>query len=100
MFVFDQGGGGEGKQYSGHYWGPLEEGAPHGYGRLTFTNGHTHTGYWRRGRRHGPGRLQYPDGSMAEGEWREGRRHGWFVRSLPDGRLRRVRYTDGHLERD
>ena len=58
--------------YAGVYTGAMENGLPHGWGRIEFDNERgIYEGQWAYGRRHGFGRNEYANGDIYEGYWHE-----------------------------
>ena len=86
------------------YVGELQNGRPHGKGRLEVRDGLMYQGDWRRGVMHGPGEIRHPDGGHYVGAFWKGKPHGkgrvayangeihegTFSRGLPDGQGRRT----------
>ena len=52
----------------GSYIGEMEDGLPHGHGRLSMRNGSVWWGVHAAGRAHGYGVLEYEDGSLYKGQ--------------------------------
>lgn len=90
------------------YSGEMQDGRPHGYGRLEERDGQYYEGQWvagvlhgeathqdaignhysgnfKHGKRHGNGRLAMIDGSIYTGEFHDGQRHGEGRIRLPGG---------------
>lgn len=60
----------------GHYSGGFVDGKPHGFGKMSWTNGIEYKGMWREGFYHGHGRKLYSRGGGYEGNWFNGKREG------------------------
>ena len=52
----------------GHYTGESSDGAPHGYGTMTY-GGTVYEGQWNTGSKEGQGTETYADGSVYQGDW-------------------------------
>lgn len=61
------------KNATATYRGEFSEGAPHGYGVITYANGDRYEGEWERGEFHGEGLLTRRDGAVVSGRWEYGR---------------------------
>lgn len=62
----------QGGVYDGDWLGR----APHGKGRMVYSDGSVYIGGWKNFKFHGHGKLVQEDGVVFEGEWREGCMHG------------------------
>lgn len=60
----------------GTYEGDWEHRAPHGQGRMVYSDGSVYVGGWKDFKFHGRGKLVQEGGVVFEGEWREGCLHG------------------------
>ena len=60
----------------GTYEGDWRNRAPHGQGRMVYSDGSVYVGGWENFKFHGYGKLVQEGGVVFEGEWREGRMHG------------------------
>ena len=56
--------------YSGQV---INDGMPHGNGKMVYPNGDIYNGQWERGKRHGKGEYTAADGAVRVGEWFQGR---------------------------
>jgi hypothetical protein len=58
------------------YTGELENGIPHGRGKMVCQNGIVYDGEWKNGVRHGQGLLTFPSGAKYEGGFKIGHFQG------------------------
>jgi len=56
----------------GLYEGQVENGEPHGWGKLTYLNDVVYEGDWRKGQEHGHGTITWRNGSLYSGEFDQG----------------------------
>lgn len=60
----------------GMYYGYLEDGIPHGTGRMEYDDGVVYDGDWAHGVFEGNGTLTWPEGDSYTGEFKDGYFHG------------------------
>ena len=60
----------------GTYEGDWQNRAPHGQGRMVYSDGSVYVGGWKDFKFHGHGKLVQEGGVVFEGEFREGCMHG------------------------
>ena len=67
------------------YVGEIQDGKPHGFGKLTSPNGYIYMGDWYHGEKSGNGSEWKPDGEKYIGQFKSGNRHGAGIIYYPDG---------------
>lgn len=67
------------------YVGEIQDGKPHGFGKLTAPDGYVYMGGWYHGEKSGSGAEWKPDGEKYIGQFKSGWRHGTGVIYYPDG---------------
>lgn len=67
------------------YVGEVQDGKPHGFGKLTSPNGYVYMGDWYRGEKSGSGSEWKPDGEKYIGQFKNGQRHGSGIIYYADG---------------
>ena len=68
------------------YEGEMKDGAYHGFGIFSWTDGTVYEGEWINGQQEGRGTLTFVDARQYIGDWNGGARHGHGVMQWPDGR--------------
>ncbi len=79
------------------YEGEFKDGAPHGQGRMRWSDGREYEGEWRAGEPAGAGLYRFPDGAEYEGGVRGGRPNGRGRMRFPDGRVLDGVFEEGYF---
>ncbi|MGA0350387.1 MAG: hypothetical protein ACO3OZ_14275 [bacterium] len=68
-----------------HYQGEIQDGLPHGQGRMQYVGGSSYSGEWESGLYQGLGTLVREDGSYLIGQFEQGLPHGTGEEFLANG---------------
>ena len=80
------------------YKGDIEDGNPHGRGRMQWADGSSYDGQWRNGLHHGNGTYVWPDGAEYTGAWRDGKMHGKGTFKSASGEITEGKFKDGAFD--
>ena len=72
-----------------------DEGLPHGFGVMTYTNGERYEGNWNDGLKEGEGVYTYTNKAIYDGEWSLGLKHGKGKLTFPNGDVYVGDFEDG-----
>ncbi|KAL9188867.1 hypothetical protein ACHAXT_011357 [Thalassiosira profunda] len=81
--------------HNGVYEGEIQDGVPHGTGKLEFDNGDVYDGEWKDGNRHRKGIYRFADGELYSGELVDGNPHGRGDYKWADGRVYEGEFANG-----
>ncbi len=79
----------------GSYEGEMEEGLPHGHGKIAYPDKSSYAGGFRNGKFSGRGFFTFPDGGSYEGDWQEGNMHGLGKMIDSNGNIYNGRWVHG-----
>lgn len=80
-----------------HYLGEIQDGLPHGQGKMSYVGDSNYSGEWEAGFYHGLGTYVREDGSYHMGRFKQGMAHGLGEEYLTNGSKNSGEWKDGKV---